>query len=136
LLPLISWFSKGNGKHNDPKRGYLITFLIALAFIAIADFNIIANIISNCYLSSWSLVNISCFHSDYVSSSSWRPKFKYFNKWISLLCGIICLVLMFCFDWISSVCLIAIMITVWTIIYGYKPGIYSFIHKSSQKLLV
>jgi amino acid transporter len=123
LLPFVIWFSKGNGKLNDPRRGYVLTFIIAFAFIAIADFDIIANIISNCYLSSWALVNISCFHSVYVLSSSWRPRFKYFNKWISLLCGITCFILMFCFDYISSVCLIAIMITVYMIVKDFKPGI-------------
>jgi amino acid transporter len=123
LLPFVKWFSKGSGKLNDPRRGYVITFIIALVFIAVADFDIIANIISNCYLISWALVNISCFHSAYVSSSSWRPKFKYFNKWISLLCGFTCFVLMFCFDYISSICLIAIMVAVYIIVNDFKPGI-------------
>jgi hypothetical protein len=123
LLPFTVWFAKGYGKLNDPRRGYVLTFIIALAFIAIADFDIIAGVISNCYLSSWALVNISCFHSAYVSSSSWRPKFKYFNKWISLLCGLTCFVLMFCFDYISTLCLLSLMSIIWFSIYVYKPGI-------------
>jgi amino acid transporter len=123
LLPYIVWFSKGYGKLNDPRRGYVLTFIISFAFIAIADFNIIANIISNCYLSSWGLVNISCFHSAYVSSSSWRPKFKYFNKWISLLCGLFCFILTFCFDWLSALCLLLLMSIIWFSIYCYIPGI-------------
>ena len=82
-----------------------------------------ANIASNCYLCSWSLVNISCFHSAYVSSTSWRPKFKYYNKWISLFCSLLCVVLMFCFDWISAVCLISVMIIIKFFIHKYKPGI-------------
>ncbi len=122
-MPYIKWFAKGYGKLNDPRRGYVLTFIISLAFIAIADFDIIANIISNCYMSSWALVNISCFHSAYVSSSSWRPKFKYFNKWISLLCGLLCFVLMFCFDWVSALCLLLLMSVIWFSIYCYKPGI-------------
>ncbi len=122
-MPYIGFFAKGYGKLNDPRRGYILTFIISLGFIAIADFNILANLISNCYLSSWALVNISCFHSAYVSSSSWRPKFKYFNKWFSLLCGFTCFAFMFCFDYISTLCLLSLMCITWFGIYAYKPGI-------------
>lgn len=107
---------------NEPRRGYILVFFIALAFIAIGDFNIIATVISNCYLASWCLLNVSCFHADFVCAPSFRPSFKWFNKWISLLCGILCFVLMFLFDWISSICLISIMILIWLYIYKIKPS--------------
>ena len=35
LYPYISWFGKGYGKNNEPVRGYILTFFIAIAFILI-----------------------------------------------------------------------------------------------------
>lgn len=35
LFPYIHYFSKGYGKNNDPKRGYILTFLIAFIFLMI-----------------------------------------------------------------------------------------------------
>jgi solute carrier family 12 sodium/potassium/chloride transporter 2 len=31
LYPKISWFGKGYGKNNEPVRGYVLTFIIAVA---------------------------------------------------------------------------------------------------------
>ena len=122
MIPLIGWFSKPYGKHSDPRRGYVLTFVISLIFIAIINFDVIANIVSNCYLFAWSLINLSCFHSAYIHSCQWRPSFKYYNKWLSLLCSLVCFVLMFCFDWISSLCLVAIVAIVLIVIYCNKQS--------------
>lgn len=35
LYPGIEWFAKGYGKNNEPIRGYILTFVIAVAFILI-----------------------------------------------------------------------------------------------------
>lgn len=35
LYPYIFWFSKGFGKNNEPVRGYVLTFIIAIVFILI-----------------------------------------------------------------------------------------------------
>lgn len=35
LYPKIEWFAKGFGKNNEPLRGYVLTFVIAVAFILI-----------------------------------------------------------------------------------------------------
>ena len=32
LFPYVEWFGKGHGKHNEPYRGYIITFTISLVF--------------------------------------------------------------------------------------------------------
>ena len=40
-------------------------------------------------------MNLSCFHSSYTKSPGWRPSFKYYNQWVSLLSAIACFVLMF-----------------------------------------
>ncbi|KAG8145036.1 hypothetical protein E2320_013414 [Naja naja] len=64
----LHFFAKGYGKNNEPIRGYILTFLIALGFILIAKLNTIAPIISNFFLASYALINFSCFHASYAKS--------------------------------------------------------------------
>lgn len=37
LYPLIGFFGKGYGKNNEPVRGYLLAYAIAVAFIIIGE---------------------------------------------------------------------------------------------------
>ncbi|KAH0619964.1 hypothetical protein JD844_014445 [Phrynosoma platyrhinos] len=64
----LHFFAKGYGKNNEPIRGYVLTFFIAMAFILIAELNTIAPIISNFFLASYALINFSCFHASYAKS--------------------------------------------------------------------
>ncbi|KAJ8252435.1 hypothetical protein COCON_G00217470 [Conger conger] len=64
----LEFFAKGHGKNNEPIRGYVLTFIIAVAFILIAQLNVIAPIISNFFLASYALINFSCFHASYAKS--------------------------------------------------------------------
>ncbi|RWS05726.1 solute carrier family 12 member 2-like protein, partial [Dinothrombium tinctorium] len=123
LLPYISWFAKGYGPANDPRRGYLLTFIIAIIFTAIGDLNQIAPYISNFYLASFFLVNITCFHASWVNTPSFRPSFRYFNKWISLLSGAICFALMFLLDWISAVLSVTLMVVIWVYMAKMSPNV-------------
>lgn len=38
LYPKIEWFAKGYGKNNEPIRSYILTFIIAIAFILIGRY--------------------------------------------------------------------------------------------------
>uniref|UniRef100_A0A6Q2YQ60 Uncharacterized protein n=1 Tax=Esox lucius TaxID=8010 RepID=A0A6Q2YQ60_ESOLU len=59
IYPYIGFFAKGYGKNDEPLRAYLLTFFIAVAFILIAELNIIAALISNFFLCSYALINFS-----------------------------------------------------------------------------
>uniref|UniRef100_A0A3Q0RJE9 Solute carrier family 12 member 3 n=1 Tax=Amphilophus citrinellus TaxID=61819 RepID=A0A3Q0RJE9_AMPCI len=99
LYPFIGVFGKGYGKNDEPIRGYLLTYVIAACFILIAELNTIAPIISNFFLCSYSLINFSCFHASITNSPGWRPSFKFYSKWLSLLCAVISVVIMFLLTW-------------------------------------
>uniref|UniRef100_A0A3Q4MZ62 Solute carrier family 12 member 3 n=1 Tax=Neolamprologus brichardi TaxID=32507 RepID=A0A3Q4MZ62_NEOBR len=99
LYPLIGFFGKSYGKNNEPIRGYLLTYIIAACFILIAELNTIAPIISNFFLCSYSLINFSCFHASITNSPGWRPSFRFYSKWLSLLGAICSVVIMFLLTW-------------------------------------
>nr|XP_020470348.1 solute carrier family 12 member 3 [Monopterus albus] len=99
LYPVIGFFGKGYGKNDEPLRGYLLTYLIASCFVLIAELNTIAPIISNFFLCSYCLINFSCFHASITNSPGWRPSFRFYSKWLSLLCAVVCLVIMFLITW-------------------------------------
>ncbi|KAM3609710.1 uncharacterized protein V6R79_019022 [Siganus canaliculatus] len=99
LYPLIGFFGKGYGKNDEPLRSYLLAYIIAVCFILIAELNTIAPIISNFFLCSYFLVNFSCFHASITNSPGWRPSFRFYNKWLSLLGAVCCVVIMFLLTW-------------------------------------
>ncbi|XP_027199641.1 solute carrier family 12 member 2-like [Dermatophagoides pteronyssinus] len=123
LFPYIHYFAKGYGKNNDPRRGYVLTFIISLIFIMIGQVNSIAPIISNFFMASFCLVNVTCFHASFVGSPSFRPTFKYYNKWISLITGLICVVIMFYLDWISAIITVIVMCLIYFYISKKGPDV-------------
>ncbi|XP_027881942.1 solute carrier family 12 member 3 [Xiphophorus couchianus] len=110
LYPLIGFFGKGYGKNDEPLRAYLLTYIIAACFVIIAELNAIAPIISNFYLCSYSLINFSCFHASITNSPGWRPSFRFYSKWLSLLCAIICVVIMFLLTWWAALIAIGVVV--------------------------
>ncbi|XP_075898654.1 solute carrier family 12 member 3 [Nelusetta ayraudi] len=99
LYPFIGFFGKGYGKNEEPLRSYLLAYIIAVCFILIAELNTIAPIISNFFLCSYSLINFSCFHASITNSPGWRPSFRFYSKWLSLLGAVCCVVIMFLLTW-------------------------------------
>uniref|UniRef100_A0A8D3DXL9 Solute carrier family 12 member 3 n=1 Tax=Scophthalmus maximus TaxID=52904 RepID=A0A8D3DXL9_SCOMX len=99
LYPLIGVFGKGYGKNDEPLRGYMLTYVIAVCFVLIAELNTIAPIISNFFLCSYSLINFSCFHASVTNSPGWRPSFRFYSQWLSLLGAVCCVVIMFLLTW-------------------------------------
>uniref|UniRef100_A0A4W4FNR4 Solute carrier family 12 member 10, tandem duplicate 1 n=1 Tax=Electrophorus electricus TaxID=8005 RepID=A0A4W4FNR4_ELEEL len=99
IYPYIDFFAKGYGKNNEPLRAYILTYFIALAFILIAQLNVIAPLISNFFLCSYALINFSCFHASITNSPGWRPSFKYYSRWTALFGAVISVVLMFLLTW-------------------------------------
>ncbi|KAM6937863.1 solute carrier family 12 member 3 [Xenentodon cancila] len=110
IYPLIGFFGKGYGKNDEALRSYFLAYIIAICFILIAELNIIAPIISNFYLCSYCLINFSCFHASITNSPGWRPTFRFYNKWLSLLCSVVCVVIMFLLQWWAALIAISIVI--------------------------
>ncbi|KAI1890012.1 hypothetical protein AGOR_G00168820 [Albula goreensis] len=123
LYPFIGVFGKGYGKNDEPIRGYILTYFIAICFILIAELNTIAPIISNFFLCSYALINFSCFHASITNSPGWRPSFRFYSKWASLLGAVVSVVIMFLLTWWAA--LIAFGIVLFLLGYALykKPSV-------------
>lgn len=76
IYPGLQFFSKPYGKDGEPYRGYVLTFMISVAFLLIADLNTIAPLITNFYLAAYAFINFCTFHAAHVQPLGWRPTFK------------------------------------------------------------
>ncbi|XP_028261586.1 solute carrier family 12 member 10, tandem duplicate 1 isoform X2 [Parambassis ranga] len=123
LYPYIGFFSKGYGKNDEPLRAYILCYLIAVAFVLIAELNTIAALISNFFLCSYSLINFSCFHASITNSPGWRPSFHYYSKWTALFGAVISVVLMFLFTWWAALITFCIIFFLFGYINYNKPKV-------------
>ncbi|XP_077328086.1 solute carrier family 12 member 1 isoform X2 [Lithobates pipiens] len=123
IYTALHFFAKGHGKNNEPIRGYVLTFVIAMAFILIAELNTIAPIISNFFLASYALINFSCFHASFAKSPGWRPAFKYYNMWVSLFGAMLCCGVMFVINWWAAVITYAIEFFLYIYVTYKKPDV-------------
>uniref|UniRef100_A0A6Q2XR06 Solute carrier family 12 member 3 n=1 Tax=Esox lucius TaxID=8010 RepID=A0A6Q2XR06_ESOLU len=123
LYPLIGFFGKGFGKNDEPIRGYVLTYIIAICFILIAELNTIAPIISNFFLCSYALINFSCFHASITNSPGWRPSFRFYSKWLALLGAVVSVIIMFLLTWWAALIAIGIVIFLLGYVLYKKPSV-------------
>ncbi|XP_045501318.1 bumetanide-sensitive sodium-(potassium)-chloride cotransporter isoform X2 [Colias croceus] len=123
IYPGLIFFSKPYGKHGEPYRGYVLTFFVSLVFLLIADLNTIAPLISNFYLASYALINFCTFHAALVRPLGWRPTFRYYNVWVSLLGFLMCVAIMLLISWVMSLVTFAIFFTLYLIVHYRRPDV-------------
>lgn len=123
LYPYIEYFGKGYGKNNEPVRGYVLTFFISIVFIQIGELNAIAPLISNFYLASYALINFSTFHATLVKPIGWRPTFKHYNMWVSLLGALLCVVVMFVISWWTALITFTVILALYLIVSYRKTDV-------------
>ncbi|KAK6644092.1 hypothetical protein RUM43_000358 [Polyplax serrata] len=123
LYPFIGFFSKGYGANNDPVRGYVLVFLTSFACILIAQLNAIAPLLSNFFLTAYALINFSVFHASISKSPGWRPAFRYYNAWVSLLGTLLCIVVMFLISWWTALITFVVVITLYLYVSYRKPDV-------------
>ncbi|CAB0029605.1 unnamed protein product, partial [Trichogramma brassicae] len=122
IYPGFSFFAKGYGKHGEPYRGYVLTFIAGL-FLLIADLNAVAPLISNFYLASYALINFCTFHASLIKPLGWRPTFRYYNTWVSLVGFFACVAIMFLIDWATSLVTFVIIFALYLIVVYRKPDV-------------
>lgn len=86
LISIMTFFGKGSGETNEPRRATVLTFVIAIAVIWAGDLNAVAEVISMFFLIAYGMINLSAFVESKSANPSFRPKFKFFH-WITGLSG-------------------------------------------------
>ncbi len=99
LFPPLQWFAAARQRDNEPIRGYFLTAVVAAAGIMIGDLNAIAPLITNFFLATRALINFACFLASYSRSPGWRPSYRMYNKWVSLVTAVLCIAVMFAISW-------------------------------------
>jgi solute carrier family 12 sodium/potassium/chloride transporter 2 len=99
LFPILKPFAKGRGANEEPINAYCLTFCIAVGFMMIGSLNAIAPFITNFFMISYALINFAAFVADMSGSPGWRPTWKFYSPWVSLLGSVLCLGSMFMISW-------------------------------------
>ena len=109
----LDYFKELNAK-GDPMRGYYLCTAIACIVTFIGPslgtnaFNSISLLVSNLFMVVYCIINLACFLADHYSSPGWRPEFRYFNKWLSLVGAGCCFASMFVIDLTSGIIVILV----------------------------
>lgn len=90
VLPRLEFFEKGSGVANNPRRALSLSAVIAFITVAAGDLNAIAPIISMFFLASYGLINYATYYEIRAGGTSFRPRFKWFDKRLSLAGVIMC----------------------------------------------
>ncbi|VIO96991.1 Uncharacterized protein BM_BM7832 [Brugia malayi] len=98
LFPLFRYFSKEYDL-NIPQRAYILFSILTMSVILIGDLNIINGFVSNLFLAAYASVNYACFDASFAKSPGFRPSFRFYNMWLSLVGASICIIVMFIISW-------------------------------------
>ncbi|MDR1458747.1 MAG: amino acid permease [Bacteroidales bacterium] len=79
------FFSRGKGEKQEPFNASLVSFAIALIFVALGDVDTVAEIISMFFLITYGTLCLSSFLNHFGSPPSYRPRFK--SRWYISLAG-------------------------------------------------
>ena len=119
--PALDFFAKGSGVGNEPLRGYILTYFLGTACCLIGQLDVIAPIIANFFMISYGVTNYACYSAHESKSPSWRPTFKYYNPWLSLFGGFLCIVCMFLMDWANSLVSCGVSLILFLYLHHIQP---------------
>jgi hypothetical protein len=109
IFPFLVFFAKGSGPTANPRRGVLLSAGIAYATVAWGQLNLIAPVVSMFFLISYGLLNYATYYEASSQSPSFRPRFRYFNKWLSLVGALACLGVMLAIDIAAGIVAVAVL---------------------------
>ncbi|KAL0232378.1 hypothetical protein PCE1_002719 [Barthelona sp. PCE] len=87
---IVSFFAKMS-KSGEPIRAYILSFIVAQICVLVGDLNLIAPILSNFMLLSYTLLNYAVFAIHRSEAISWRPSWKFYHPYVSLIGAIVSL---------------------------------------------
>lgn len=121
VFPLLNFFAKGVGPTNNPRNGIFLTLVIALITVGLGNLNLIAPVVSMCFLVSYGLLNYATYFEASTESPSFRPRFKWFNKHASLLGAVLCLGVMLAINPSAGIAAAAVIMAVFQYLKRMAP---------------
>ena len=98
IFPFLFYFAKGEGAAANPRRGVVLSFAIAGATILLGQLDLIAGVVSMFFLISYGLLNYATYYEASSQSPSFRPRFRWYDRRISLAGAAACLGVMLAID--------------------------------------
>ncbi|MEJ2170539.1 MAG: amino acid permease, partial [Desulfobacterales bacterium] len=112
IFPFLDFFAKGTGPASNPRRAVLLAAGIAYATVAYGRLNLIAPVVSMFFLISYGLLNYATYYEASSQSPSFRPRFHYFHRHVSLAGALACLGAMLAVDLSSGIVAIAVLFAI------------------------
>ena len=113
IFSFLSPFAKGFGPTDNPRRGVMLSAIIALGTIALGQLDLIARLVSMFFLISYGLLNYATYYEAKASSPSFRPRFRLYHPNLSLIGFLACLGVMLAIDLTSGIVAIAILFAIY-----------------------
>jgi amino acid transporter len=113
IFKFLGPFAAGSGPGENPRRGVLLSGGIALLTVMLGRLNLIAPLVSMFFLISYGLLNYATYYEARSASPSFRPKFRWFDKRLSLLGFLTCLGVMLAIDPRAGIVSISILLAVY-----------------------
>lgn len=141
IFPFLRLFAKGYGATNNPRRGILLSTVIAFITVGLGNLNAVALLVSMFFLISYGLLNYATYSEARGSSPSFRPRFRYFNKYLSLLGALSCLGTMFAISPVAALVSVSILFSIYYYLKGtagparWAHGKYSYYFQRIREML-
>ena len=112
IFPWLNFFSHGSGPAGNPRRGVLLSAVIAFVTIALGNLNLVAPVVSMFFLISYGLLNYATYFEARTESPSFRPRFRWFDYRASLAGALACLIVMVAIDPVAGTIALAILFAI------------------------
>ncbi|KAF9181064.1 hypothetical protein BGZ51_005691 [Haplosporangium sp. Z 767] len=94
LLPLLSIFSQGTPRTDEPTLAVLLTYILCQFCLFLTDMNAIATFVSMITLLTFLILNLACFLLKIGSAPNFRPSFRFFHWWTAFGGMVLCALVM------------------------------------------
>ena len=115
MLKLLHLFSYGTPGKNEPRYAVLLTWGIAQALLLLRSLDLLASIITNCFLLTYFFTNFACFVLKIAGAPNFRPRFRFFSWHTALLGAILNIVIMF----LASPIFATVSIVLLALVFGF-----------------
>jgi amino acid transporter len=112
VFPVLNVFAKGHGATSNPRRAVLLSLAIALGTVAIGNLNAIAPVVSMFFLISYGLLNYATYYEARAASPSFRPRFRLFDRRLSLLGTVLCVGAMLAINAVAGAAAILVLLVI------------------------